>query len=386
MRRLSTRLPEVTDRLVAEILDDEERECSARLRRDLWQACRSGLERGIQSILDPDNGRADLRWAEAVGQWRAEQGLPLDWLLRLYRVGGYVFWQSVVEIVSAEDPEHVPALVRYAAQTWEAIDQQSTAATEAYHRTEYDLLRRSEERVNAVLDALLEGRGDGGLPAAAMTVLGLPAQGRYAVVVLAEDVPVRPAPSLPHAGTGLRFIWRVRADGTVGLVSMGGAGLDELAAAIGGRIQGNAGISPVVGDLADVGRARWLAELALRTCTAAGAEVARLDRRLPGALVVSQPDIAHHLHREVFGSFAGLEPGLRDTLIETLACWLELDGSTAEVARRLYCHRNTVLNRLRRIEQLTGRLLARPADLVEITLALNALRLAEEIAEPAGGH
>ncbi|NEE43896.1 PucR family transcriptional regulator, partial [Streptomyces sp. SID8455] len=40
-----------------------------------------------------------------------------------------------------------------------------------------------------------------------------------------------------------------------------------------------------------------------------------------------------------------------------------------------YCHRNTVLNRLRRFEQLTGRCLTRPRDAVEVSLALAARRL-----------
>ncbi|GAB2984840.1 hypothetical protein GCM10023080_058130 [Streptomyces pseudoechinosporeus] len=58
-----------------------------------------------------------------------------------------------------------------------------------------------------------------------------------------------------------------------------------------------------------------------------------------------------------------------------LAVWLECDGSAQRASERLYCHRNTVLNRLRRYEQLTGRSLARPTDLVDVSLALSARRL-----------
>ncbi|MCP9953498.1 PucR family transcriptional regulator [Actinomadura madurae] len=70
-----------------------------------------------------------------------------------------------------------------------------------------------------------------------------------------------------------------------------------------------------------------------------------------------------------------MEPGFRDALLATLETWLECEGSAARAADRLFCHRNTVLNRLRKIEQLTGRTLARPGDLVELVLALSALRL-----------
>lgn len=38
------------------------------------------------------------------------------------------------------------------------------------------------------------------------------------------------------------------------------------------------------------------------------------------------------------------------------------------------CHRNTVLNRLRRLELLTGRRLAHPRELVDLTLAVDTLR------------
>ncbi|MFT4125378.1 MAG: helix-turn-helix domain-containing protein [Gordonia sp. (in: high G+C Gram-positive bacteria)] len=42
--------------------------------------------------------------------------------------------------------------------------------------------------------------------------------------------------------------------------------------------------------------------------------------------------------------------------------------------RRLHCHRNTVLYRLRRVETLTGRSVAKPADIAALTIALLAHR------------
>jgi hypothetical protein len=47
----------------------------------------------------------------------------------------------------------------------------------------------------------------------------------------------------------------------------------------------------------------------------------------------------------------------------------------------VYCHRNTVLNRLRRIEQLTGRSLSVPKGLVDLALALEAFRQFSHSAE-----
>ncbi|MFG2600145.1 helix-turn-helix domain-containing protein [Streptomyces sp. NPDC048462] len=68
-------------------------------------------------------------------------------------------------------------------------------------------------------------------------------------------------------------------------------------------------------------------------------------------------------------------PDRRD-LMETLTAWLESDsGSTSEIAEVLYCHRNTVRNRLDRVSRLTGRSLLRPADAAALYAAVRALAL-----------
>ena len=62
-------------------------------------------------------------------------------------------------------------------------------------------------------------------------------------------------------------------------------------------------------------------------------------------------------------------------MIETLRAYFEADGSVAVAADRLFCHRNTVLNRLRRAEGLMGLDLSRPQDLTTLIVVLESLRL-----------
>ncbi|NEB56304.1 PucR family transcriptional regulator, partial [Streptomyces griseus] len=135
-----------------------------------------------------------------------------------------------------------------------------------------------------------------------------------------------------------------------------------------------AGIGSAVEGLAALGDARRLAETALRACPASGGTVL-LDEHLPDALVVSSPALAGALADRVLGPLDRLDPADRDVIVETLTAWLDADGSAQRAGARLYCHRNTVLNRLRRFEQLTGRCLTRPRDAVEVSLALAARRL-----------
>lgn len=71
-------------------------------------------------------------------------------------------------------------------------------------------------------------------------------------------------------------------------------------------------------------------------------------------------------------------------LLETFACWARAGGDGSRAAEALYCHRNTVFNRLRRLQDLTGRRLSDPVDLVHLTLAVEALRLVGPGGTPAG--
>ncbi|KMS65815.1 PucR family transcriptional regulator, partial [Streptomyces leeuwenhoekii] len=119
------------------------------------------------------------------------------------------------------------------------------------------------------------------------------------------------------------------------------------------------GVGGAVDGLAAVGDARRLADTALSICPGSGGTV-RLAEHLPAALVVSSPELGRTLAERVLGPLLRLEPADREVLLDTLTTWLACDGSAQRAGERLYCHRNTVLNRLRRCEQLTGRCLARP--------------------------
>jgi DNA-binding PucR family transcriptional regulator len=70
-----------------------------------------------------------------------------------------------------------------------------------------------------------------------------------------------------------------------------------------------------------------------------------------------------------------LDPDKPDVLLETLTTWLDTGRSAGQTGTRLYCHRHTVLNRLCRLEALTGRSLERVDHLVEWSPA----RLAREV-------
>ncbi|MFJ4817606.1 PucR family transcriptional regulator [Streptomyces sp. NPDC088801] len=371
-------LPDLTDRLLA-VLREQEPAYRAALENDhaaTWQEVYRSLRHSVTSLLDPRGTReAAHRCTWRIGVARAEQGLPLDALLHAFRLGGSLVWQRLVEETTRSEPEDIRLLVHVATDVWNFVDEHCTVVADAYRQAERQLAWRRENRVRLLAAALLEGTSRiADLPETAER-LCLPEHGRYVVVAVAGGRPQDPPP-------GGGAYWHAGAEVDHGIVLVGDEGdgeadRDPLAAltlSTDGSAVCRIGVGSAVTGLAAVSDARRLADLALSICPPDGGTV-RLGEHLPEALVVSCPELGATLTERVLGPLLRLEPADRDVLLDTLVAWFVCEGSAQRAGERLYCHRNTVLNRLRRCEQLIGRSLARPHDVVEISLALTARRL-----------
>ncbi|WP_043734665.1 helix-turn-helix domain-containing protein [Streptomyces zinciresistens] len=385
-RVLLDELPDLTDRLLTTLREQEPAYRTA-LENDYtatWQEAHRSLRHSVASLLDPRGTReAAHRCTWRIGVNRAEQGLPLDALLHAYRVGGSLVWQRLVEETSRSAPEDVRLLVHVATDVWNFVDEHCSLVADAYRQAERQLAWRRENRVRLLAAALLDGTSRiADLPETAEG-LALPEHGRYAVVAVACGRPPGPAGVRAAAvPAGTRAYWHSGVEVDYGIVLVGdeGDGADDqdpaeaLDLPADGTAGGRVGVGSAVSGLAAVGDARRLADLALGICPPGGGTV-RLTEHLPAALLVSCPELGTTLTEQVLGPLLRLEPADRDVLLDTLTAWFACDGSAQRAGEQLYCHRNTVLNRLRRCEQLTGRSLARPADVVEIGLALTARRV-----------
>ncbi|CAM5695273.1 hypothetical protein SGRIM128S_00303 [Streptomyces griseomycini] len=368
-------LPQLTDRLVA-VLQEQEPVYRAAVEEDptaTWQEVHRSLRHSISSLLDPRGARdAARRCSWKIGATRAEQGMPLDALLHAFRLGGSLVWQGLVDETSRTAPEDVRLLVHVASDVWDFVDEHCTLVADAYRQTERQLAWRRENRVRLLAAALLDGTSRiADLPEAAQA-LDLPEQGRYVVVAVGGGRPTGCPGAQAVLGPGVRVHWHtgVEADYGIVLAEDGEEVVVPEEQPPGVRV----GISGEVEGLAAVGEARRLADTALGLSPETGGTV-RLTDHLPAALVVSSPELGAALVDRLLGPLEHLEPADAEVLLDTLATWLACDGSAQRASRRLYCHRNTVLNRLRRYEQLSGRSLSRPSDLVEVSLALTARSL-----------
>ncbi|MFB7999312.1 PucR family transcriptional regulator [Streptomyces sp. NPDC056002] len=329
----------------------------------------------MASLAWPDRFRESGERAWALGHRRAAEGFPLLAVMQAFRIGASVLWEGLVEAVQQDSSNQVHLMVYAANDFWRWVDRDSTLLREAHRECTVGLQPEDGRKLLPAFKALLRGHSDSLDLSGAAVILELPSTARYAVVRLRGPQSVRPSDATVRVEVdGIQLNWCPYADGQAVVALLRDRPLDQLReiVEVGPGMRG--GMSPVVDGLARLGQARELAELALGTCRHDG-ELAAVEDRMSAGFVLSRPDLAAELIRRTLGQVMDLDAVDRKLLMDTLEVWLDCQGSAGQAGERLYCHRNTVHNRLRRLERLTQRHLDRPRDLVDLTLALDAYRL-----------
>jgi len=90
-----------------------------------------------------------------------------------------------------------------------------------------------------------------------------------------------------------------------------------------------------------------------------------------------QSDGLERFSGDVLGGLLAYDEKRGGGLVQTLEAYLDLGGGMQEIADRLFIHRNSLIYRLRRIEDLTGRILADPHDRLLLHLALKVRQMPE---------
>jgi DNA-binding PucR family transcriptional regulator len=98
-----------------------------------------------------------------------------------------------------------------------------------------------------------------------------------------------------------------------------------------------------------------------------------LAERLPEALLLSSPELTDSLLQTRLRGLLDLSGDERGLLLETLATWVSTGGSATRSAQALHCHRNTVLNRIHRIEGLIEQRLTGGELPLELALIVRVL-------------
>ncbi len=349
----------------------------AELRADVRDSTRVHIRRGLEVLSEQGTpGTATVELWRETGRRRARQGVPMELVLSAYTLGSRILWQTLLEKAEESSIEE-DVLLEAGQSVWAALDIQNAVMIEGYRRESARLQRQDLQRQQSILDALVEGRGaDPEFAADARAALGVSADAAVACVVAlydgALDEPLSPAEDrLERLGIG--SFWHVRAGVYFGLLA--GPLLEEpgLVDLFTPHATGRVAVATSPEGIAGFATAFQLASRAAETVARGERTVVSVTDRLPEVLLAGSPQIAPLLMAETVGPLMSQPPSHAQTLVRTLEALLRHDGSPTHAAAELYCHRNTVIYRMKQIEQLTGRRLSDPRDKLMLGLGLMSI-------------
>jgi sugar diacid utilization regulator len=328
---------------------------------------------------------------------RVHQGIPLEAFLHAFRLWAQIFWEQVLAEARTDRAGEREAALQLAGRLMAHVDLVSSSGALAYLEEVQGVWSDQEVLRRDLLELLLSGDD----PAAARrhaASLGIALVEDYAVVVLRarersaadgtaatpversmlRDVivaaravlgaPRRPAlvglrhgevvALRPAAGRGEHDEVRAEAATLAGRPATA-----AFAIGLGGLHPGLGGVAPGFGEAREAARAA-----ALR---ARGTAVA-FDDVLVTHLLRTSPD-ADRLLGDLLQPVVAYDADRRADLVATLRAYVAAGFSPTRSAHELTVHANTVLYRLKRIRELTGRDPQDPDDLVLLALALKHL-------------
>lgn len=329
-------------------------------------------------------GRGDVPVGDAgcaaLGRRRAEQNIPLPVVLRGLHSAASVVWRELAARAAVRPPVETAAFLEQSPALWTVLDEQSRALVTGYDEGLTALTDADRERRRLLLDALVDGRlGEWARLGGSLTRLGLPEEGPYVAVSAEQDAAGGPALAGAEdflAGHGVRSAWRTTLDGTVGIVAIGEwRTVTSIRELLGTLATGRVGLSRSYADALQTSVAVARAMVARRCLPAGAVGVTAIDDDPVAALLASSVETSTEVSRLLLGAVMELPDAEQQTLLATLATWLATNGNSTETGRLLFCHRNTVRNRLARLEQLSGQSLEDPRSVARLFVAVEALRL-----------
>jgi hypothetical protein len=363
----------------------------AGLRRFSVSEVRRAVDATVDDILQHLGGRPSA-WdaSRRTGRRNAAAGVPIEDMLLAYHLCAAELWgehtaasnsrgeaaEGVGGTGRASGPSRNHDIAADARRLWDAFERATTAAVTAYRVEEFAHAHADRSRRDRILKTALAGSATTTWSQLA-NACGWRGLGKAAVAIAERGL--TPFLIEDHLGRhGVTSAWFDDAAGPVGVIRVQTEGVDELCRALAKLEAGLVAVGPIATDPNDLPRCYELARLLLRACRDGGVVTFAQDPL--GPFVAAAPIAAAELVQQTLGGLLGLPAAERDGLLATLEVFVEVSGSTAAAADRLFCHRNTVLNRLHRIEEITGLAPSRAKDLTRLCLALRALRFQQEVA------
>jgi hypothetical protein len=338
----------------------------------LHESCRVSLGAALSSLSVGHLEPARATQVRNLGRSASTQGIPLEVALRALRIDYLVLWGEMLLVARTTDARTLQSLINASEPVWAAIDGVMVEFTGGYRSNQDERNRADAAHREALVARLLDGRPVE--PDEVNEWLGITPTDRLVVVAAHRpDQATRDALERVVRYASMRGAWTDRGDMAFGIVALRTEQPGRLRVALQRVPSLRAGLSETH-HLAQIAEAARQANLAFESITPGAAEVATVFDHPLGVLVAGQSELATMLARSFLAGVLERPERERDLLLETLVAFDDADGSVSDVAERLFCHRNTVLNRLAKISRLTGASFTAPRDLAHVALSAQVLR------------
>ena len=406
--RLAARREALADRIVGRICSDipDYRLVDDEVVRDVRSITLGHIEL-IVDTLTHDRMPADEEFTatRAGGARRMHQGISLESFQRAARLWGHLLWEAVLEDIDPDDPYEREAALRIASRVMQHVDHMSTNVAAGY-LDELQVVWSDREVVRRdLLDALVCGQGDEERIRRLARSLRLPLEERYVVIVVrgTEQLAEEQADQTLSSRAALRRMVEaarrhLRLDGHSLLVGMRHgevvamcpvqetddvdavrARADALAAAV-AESEAFVGVGSCHPTIAGVASSYAEARDAVDIAVGIGVQGRALhfDEVLIDHMVRSTPH-ADRILDSTLRPLLAYDEGKQAKLVSTLRAYIDSGFNLTRSAEVLQVHPNTVVYRLRRIRELSGR---DPHDANDLLLLFLGLKLSELRAQP----
>lgn len=317
---------------------------------------------------DPDELRdIKLGIATDVGVSRARADIPVDALMTAIRLDFSVLWDALMARATADD---APLLVSRANSVWHVVDAYAAQTQGAYMAERQRMATEaSSVRQGAVASLFGETPPSAPLLERAATALGIDPAATLSVAVAAgEDAAALRVSIALAARRGAEVFTHPLADALVAFWPVDarpGSALNEA----GRRITAlRCGLVEAVTGLEGLHDAGGLALELAHLATPDDEGALGLDTAWARLAASRLGSDGIRLAANVDTALATCGAVERERLLEAARAYLAT-GSIAASAQRLFCHRNTQMNRMRRFTELTGIELSVPEQAARLVVA-----------------
>ncbi|MEX3645295.1 helix-turn-helix domain-containing protein [Mycolicibacterium porcinum] len=326
---------------------------------DLKDSARNAFRYLLGCLLARPLSAELMAFPAHVGALRARQGIALENLSAAVRNDFLVAWSALLRLADDAD---MAVLARHVGQLWTVVDDFAGAIQRGYLDQRLQMARADIIEQQQCLSDLFSDEPSPSVLHRAAEVLGLDETARYWVVGIASEAAASTV-TRRLAGLDVVALDHTSKGVTLLLLSAHSRWPDDEALATDLLAGVTGAVAPRTTQLPNVFRAvttvRMLVQLGLEAATL---------RRSWAALSISQLCVViDDLRSYVEVPLASMND--RDLLVEAVLMFAE-SGSVSATAARLYCHRNTVLNRIRRFEEATGISLRTPRAQAMVQLCL----------------